>query len=342
MKGKFGKYLKIFLLISVLTLLTACSPEKNEKVEKEEAPPVQEEETKQTSIHGERVISVEGMKNVRDLGGLVTTEGKTIKTGIVLRGSEMSGNYANITEQGKKFLIETYKIKTELDLRKDSEALDHGVQVTGSKLGTEVRYVHMSAMDYYGFIKGTSNEADILRVFADYNNYPILFHCIYGADRTGTVAFVLESLVGVPYEDLLADYELTSGRDREYRQYAILAAVYENKLEGDSYQDKTYRVCKNVFGLTEMEISNIMNIFLTDSAVFEADSLTKPYSVSGKEVVFHLNMRDSFSVQSVEYNGIPVEFQFDGKMLRLSNVTPTEQAKGKITFDDGAVLWFEV
>lgn len=340
MKGK----LKAIVFVLLLMLLTACSDDKDKEETKlpKPTPSVQETDTKPVSVHGERVIMIDGMKNVRDLGGLVTTEGKTIKKGLVLRGSEMSGNYANITEQGKKTLMENYKIKTELDLRKDSEALDNGVQVTGSKLGSEVRYVHMSAKDYYDFIKGSSNEADILRIFADYDNYPILFHCIYGADRTGTVAFVLESLVGVPYDDLVMDYELTEGRDREYEPYVILATVYEKKLEGDSYQDKTYRVCKNVFGLTEMEISNIFNIFLTDSAVFEADSLTKPYSVSGKEIVFHLNMRESVSVQSVEYNGNKVEFQLDGNALCLSNVVVTDQAKGTITFDDGATLSFEV
>lgn len=44
----------------------------------------------------------------------------------------------------------------------------------------------------------------------DDNNYPIVFHCIAGADRTGTVAMLLEALLGVPEEELWRDY-LTTG-----------------------------------------------------------------------------------------------------------------------------------
>ena len=39
---------------------------------------------------------------------------------------------------------------------------------------------------------------------------PVYFHCIYGADRTGTLAFLLESLLGVGENELAKDYELTS------------------------------------------------------------------------------------------------------------------------------------
>jgi len=50
----------------------------------------------------------------------------------------------------------------------------------------------------------------VFDVFMDDNNYPIVFHCIGGADRTGTVAMFLEALLGVPEEEIWRDY-LTTG-----------------------------------------------------------------------------------------------------------------------------------
>ena len=44
----------------------------------------------------------------------------------------------------------------------------------------------------------------------DGDNYPIVFHCIGGADRTGTVAMLLEALLGVSEEEIWRDY-LTTG-----------------------------------------------------------------------------------------------------------------------------------
>ena len=40
-------------------------------------------------------------------------------------------------------------------------------------------------------------------------NYPIAFHCTYGRDRTGTLAFTIEALLGVPKKSLYKDYELS-------------------------------------------------------------------------------------------------------------------------------------
>ena len=40
-------------------------------------------------------------------------------------------------------------------------------------------------------------------------NYPIDFHCIGGADRTGSVAYVLEGLLGMDDESIKKDWEIT-------------------------------------------------------------------------------------------------------------------------------------
>ena len=52
----------------------------------------------------------------------------------------------------------------------------------------------------YEFVKAHNNGDD---------NYSLLFHCRIGADRTGTLAYILEGLLGAPTEERYRDYELT-------------------------------------------------------------------------------------------------------------------------------------
>ena len=50
----------------------------------------------------------------------------------------------------------------------------------------------------------------IMGLFADEEKYPVYFHCLGGADRTGMIALYLRAILGESDEDMLTDYELTS------------------------------------------------------------------------------------------------------------------------------------
>jgi protein tyrosine/serine phosphatase len=52
--------------------------------------------------------------------------------------------------------------------------------------------------------------ANVLRMLADDARHPIVFHCAAGKDRTGLVAALLLSLLGVDDETIAADYALTA------------------------------------------------------------------------------------------------------------------------------------
>ena len=47
-------------------------------------------------------------------------------------------------------------------------------------------------------------------VLADESNYPVIIHCENGADSTGTMAFLINALLGVNEEDLIKDFELST------------------------------------------------------------------------------------------------------------------------------------
>ena len=47
---------------------------------------------------------------------------------------------------------------------------------------------------------------DAFAIFGNKDNYPIVMHCSIGTDRTGMLAFLINSLLGVSEEDLYKDY----------------------------------------------------------------------------------------------------------------------------------------
>ena len=105
-------------------------------------------------------------------------------------------------------ILSFYGIRTDIDLRTDNECYG----MTGSPLGPSVKWVHISYSGYTGAFSetGLAINKKVFAVFMDDNSYPIVFHCIGGADRTGTVAMLLEALLGVPEDELWRDY-LTTG-----------------------------------------------------------------------------------------------------------------------------------
>ena len=153
-----------------------------------------------------RTISIEGVSNTRDLGGKNTESGKKLKQGRIYRGAYLD----EVTETGIKQALETYGIKTDLDLRKSAE----GTAGTSSPLGNGVKYLQYSCPYYLGK-DGIDNQdnwenlAKAIKVFAKEENYPVFFHCSVGRDRTSMVAMLLEGLLGVSKEDIWIDYEMS-------------------------------------------------------------------------------------------------------------------------------------
>lgn len=165
-----------------------------------------------STISGEtRFIRIDGAgRNVRDIGGKMTKYGKRIKQGLVFRGGNLEiipYDHESLTTLGKKQLREEFAFKTEIDLR--YEALG---KMTNTVFGENATYHLYCHSPYEGIFDIGSQEmnVEILNYFADINNYPIFFHCVAGADRTGTVAMLLEAILGLSDEDIIYDYNATS------------------------------------------------------------------------------------------------------------------------------------
>ena len=163
-----------------------------------------------------RWIALEGrVGNVRDLGGRKTINGRRVRQGLVFRGQGLNDNSAGGIRSGRNrlmvedvnYLTKTLKIKTDLDLRSSGET----AYATNSPLGNAVCYVQNSSLDYDGIFKREGMEAMArnFRVFCSETNYPVYFHCIAGADRTGALAYVLNGVLGVSRREVETDWEST-------------------------------------------------------------------------------------------------------------------------------------
>ena len=206
---------------------------------------------------------VEGMRNVRDIGGW-----NGLPTGRVFRGSEPDclknddpKKYHGlvVTDEGRRVMQDVLKIKTDLDLRSTKEC----PHPEYSSLG--VRLVRVPISAYTNAFRSVKGYAAALRVFADPANYPIYFHCYGGADRTGTLAFLVEGLCGVSEADLSIDYELTSfcasfgirarNAAKTYPFPQFVARLKE--YPGKTLSDKIAAYMETTLGLSADEIAAI-------------------------------------------------------------------------------------
>lgn len=210
-----------------------------------------------------RVLSVDGVYNMRDIGGWKTVDGFRVRQGLLYRSTELDGaveKQYSITPNGVNTMLSVLGIKTELDLRSEFEN-PNGI----NPLGAAVKHNYYGAPMYSNAFTEDGKRA-IRAVFADLankNNYPILLHCTHGMDRTGTVCYLLEALLGVGEEDLMRDYQLSA---LHYGDLWALDQMNEfvgrlKSYEGYTIREKTESYLLSI-GVTSAEISAIKEIFL--------------------------------------------------------------------------------
>ena len=173
-----------------------------------------------------RLLRVEGLGNIRDLGGWTGLGGRRVKQGMVFRSAGLRASsvrkggstfapifqpgVTNVTDAALEYMRGEFGIKTEIDLRPRDET----VFMASSLLGPDVAFVKIpfpSGADIDDIVRGREPFIKIFRRFLDEKNYPVIFHCADGIDRTGTLAFILNGLLGVSEADLRRDWE-ASGR----------------------------------------------------------------------------------------------------------------------------------
>ena len=219
------------------------------------------------TVRTTRTVDIEGVSNARDIGGYITLDGKQIKQGMIYRSAKLD----DITELGKYTLVNILGVKTDLDLRGDK----------ATKPVSELNHI-ATACPWYahsdnGIFDNEANKtefANTVKVFADINNYPIIFHCSLGRDRTGTLALVLEGLLGLDYNTLMMEYELsvfsywgsygaTSYKNQMSSQIKSTYDYIHDNYDGETFAEEVENFLLDI-GVSADEIASIRAIMLEE------------------------------------------------------------------------------
>ena len=185
------------------------------------------------SLDPRRHLALEGTRNIRDLGGYKTMDGRITNWKTMLRAD----NLEKLSIDGQKILVK-YGVKTVIDLRETKEIMESPNPFSKSN---EVKYTHQNLIgdipqitsdtldmsQTEGFDRYLGNIQSIIRSYCRYIDVrkgqfhetlatlatpgvlPALYHCNGCKDRTGLISALVLGLVGVPNETIAEDYAIT-------------------------------------------------------------------------------------------------------------------------------------
>ena len=217
------------------------------------------------SLDLKRHLDLEGTRNIRDLGGYQTINGRTTRWKTMLRAD----NLEKLTPNGQKALVK-YGIRTVIDLRQTIPMLSSPNPFSKS---SEVRYTHQNLIGdiplgeiaqaspeilntfqkveslegmeqikqsycaWLNFRKGQFYET--LATLATPSARPALFHCNGGKDRTGLIAALILGLAGVPKETIVEDYAITG-------KYLLSRHIASESERGNDASEVTWQEYRDI------------------------------------------------------------------------------------------------
>ena len=174
----------------------------------------------------DRWIPLTACFNFRDLGGLETVDGRQVRPGVLYRADTLH----RLTDDDLD-VLRGLGLRTVIDLRTQGELDRHGRIALADH--DEVVHHHLSMVDELwsredmpdddqaptpeafgeGYVRmlegGGAAVATAIRLLADGETLPAVFHCTAGKDRTGMLAALVLGQLGVPDEAIAEDYALT-------------------------------------------------------------------------------------------------------------------------------------
>jgi protein-tyrosine phosphatase len=232
-----------------------------------------------------RSLLMDSVQNFRDMGGYFSDHPRSTRWGKVYR----SGEITRLSERDILRLNEL-NIKTVIDLRTEQEAalspaVYSGVQVVHIPVPVNMDNIKKRIMEgrvrkgdgslfmqdmYLRFIEPDNARAfaQALQIFLDENNYPILFHCSLGKDRTGFLASLLLSALDVPEETIIGDYVATNDFI-DLRRYASLVQGMDTDAQeamtvilsaNETFLDLVLRKIKKKYGSVAHYLSEEMQL----------------------------------------------------------------------------------
>ena len=171
--------------------------------------------------------------NFRDVGGYTARDGRTVRRGRLYRSDSL-----HRIDETDRAAFTALGIRTVIDLRRPTEVERDG-RVPDYD-GLTYRHIHPEHDDWatkpfedsgvslaryladrYADLArtGTAGLAEAVGLIADSANAPVVVHCVAGKDRTGIVCALTLSVLGVPDEDVAADYALSAAASQRFTEW---------------------------------------------------------------------------------------------------------------------------
>lgn len=186
-----------------------------------------------------RQLELDGIDNLRDVGGLPLTAGGVTRSGELLRSASLH----HVTEAAVAHLVEEFGLRLVIDLRTARE-IDRDGPTPIARAG--VRTVALSFIpedgralpetgddtdpavrNYLGYlVDRTENVVEAVRLLGAPDAGPTLVHCAAGKDRTGVLVALVLDAVGVERDAVVADYALSAQNvEAMFRRWTTAAGV---------------------------------------------------------------------------------------------------------------------
>ncbi len=199
------------------------------------------------------IINLTSVRNIRDLGGLRTTDGRVFKARRLIRSAELSG----LSPEDAAMLVDRYHLVHIIDLRTKGERESRPDNVPEG-----VRYSHIPLLpehalgiareaidldratlisrmpDVYKFYESIVDPStaqywsSIFSIFLNEDDGAILWHCAGGKDRCGMVSAVLELALGSSPDEVKDDY-LATNASNELRARRIRSEVFARTQDAE-------------------------------------------------------------------------------------------------------------
>jgi len=176
-------------------------------------------------IVANRFIKIDNIMNLRDLGGYKTDDKQAVKWGKLYRSGQL-----DITNKGRE-RFNSLQIKTVIDFCTEEEHSEHLNRRTNAdiinipiasgcfnEVFRELKKGEFKRGDAFIFMQDQYREmaanchqqyAKMFNVLTDSLRYPVLMHCSAGKDRVGFASALILLAIGIPEDQILADYSQT-------------------------------------------------------------------------------------------------------------------------------------
>ncbi len=212
----------------------------------------------------DRWVTIDGTYNTRDLGGLTTTSGRTVRSGLVYRSASLSGltdtGVAQLAALGVVCVVDSRGAEERLD---DEDRLPAGVDLVHAEIpnGTFTPTPNLSEPDpavitvFRGFVTDPQARAGTVAVLnrAASAEMPLVEHDSSGTYRTGWVTAVLLYALGVGWRQIQDDFSLSD-------------VAFGAKFTFPEYLEAGFDQARSTYGSVQR--------FLTNGLGLSADRLT--------------------------------------------------------------------